>query len=158
MQQVQLLRPERVRSKFKVAFWGRDSITTATLLNLAVFLLGFIAVGWIVPRLFDQYLTISPFVIMVMYFLLFGAPSMLANAITARLSPKWCLVPWAAFNVAVFILRILPELQSMVGNGDWKQFWQLLIPYVLSFLVQTFVLLKVRRRTLSGLSVKRLVL
>jgi hypothetical protein len=149
MQQVQLLRPERVRSKFKAAFWGRDSITTATLLSLSGLVVGGLVVTNCLFPLLNQYLSISYLGMMAIFFIVFSLPSVLAAAITARVSPKWCLVSWATFNTIYFLMRIFPELRNMVGNGDWKQFWQLLIPYVLSFLAQTFVLLKIRRRMLS---------
>jgi putative flippase GtrA len=72
-------------------------------------------------------------------------PGTVAGGVTARFSPRWCLVPWAVVNTWYFLFRMLPELRGTWKDGAW-QFWMLAVACAVGFVLQTWVLFATRRR------------
>ena len=146
MQQAQRLRPEHTRSRLKAAFWSRDSITTACVVYLIGAFTGYAmfvspVIAWLGERLGTSHLGI-----ILLFCYIFSVPAIVSGWLSARLVPRWCLVPWAVLNTAFFLLRILPELRVTRLRGEWWQFCELLISCLIAFVLQTGVLFATRRR------------
>ncbi len=152
MPQTQLRRTTPAHSRLKSAFWGRDAIVMAFMIYLlGLTLVSFLLVNPLMPWL-GELLGTSHLGFFFLFMIIFSVPTTLAAWITARLVPRWCLVPWATLNTAFFVLRILPELRVEWLRGEWGQFGSLAVACLAAFGLQTWVLFATRRRVTQRLS------
>jgi hypothetical protein len=153
MPQTQLPRQASAPTRLKSAFWGRDSILTAILLQVSVALLtGSMFLSPLVRRLGDNETIGNTRVgAIVILMIVYVIPALASGWAVGRFVPRWSPVAWAMVNILYFWFRMLPELQAMWTHGDW-QFWPMVFIMLTTFILQTWVVFATRRRVIHRLS------
>lgn len=136
------------KARFKRAFWGRDSISTAFLVYFAtVFALS--AVGSMITPWLSANLGTSPAGMTLLMTLALTVPLTGAGWATAKVTPRYSVVPWATVIPLFLLIYIWPQIVKLrqdAGGLHWI-IWQMLISCVVAFGLQSVVLLTTRRRS-----------
>lgn len=143
------------KARLRRAFWGKDSITSAFLVYLATNIVLTALFMTPLSTWLTSLLGTAPAAVILSTTLCVTPLFALTGWVTAKVAPRYCVVPWATLIPCFLMVYIFPQIYKMwheVGGLHWL-IWQLLIGFGVAILAQSWVLLSTRRRITRPLGV-----